>query len=104
MNYCDRERNRILNELEMVSHGANQMRLLLAKEDLDADARERAERVLGRQKRDIKMLSTLLVQIDAGVSALLKAWRSRPVLTRHLCAPACPLLVYGRHPMTHLRP
>jgi hypothetical protein len=73
MNYCDRERNRILNELEIVSQGANEMRLLLAKEDLDADARERAERVLMRQKRDIKMLSTLLTQIDQGVSVLLKA-------------------------------
>jgi hypothetical protein len=72
MNYCDRERNRILNELDMVSQGANQMRLLLAKEDLDADARERAERVLKGQKRDIKMLSTLLAQIDQGVSALMK--------------------------------
>ena len=73
MNYCDRERNRILNELDLVSQGANQMRLLLAKEDLDADARDRAERVLKRQKRDIKMLSALLTQIDQGVSVLLKA-------------------------------
>ena len=73
MNYCDRERNRVLNELDMVSQGANQMRLLLAKEDLDAEVRERAERVFDRQKRDIKMLSTLLSQIDAGVSSLLKA-------------------------------
>lgn len=47
MNYCDRERNRVLNELDMVSQGANQMRLLLAKEDLDAEVRERAERVFG---------------------------------------------------------
>jgi len=73
MNYCDRERNRVLNELDMVSQGANQMRLLLAKEDLEAEVRERAERVFDRQKRDIKMLSTLLSQIDAGVSSLLKA-------------------------------
>ena len=73
MNYCDRERNRVLNELDMVSQGANQVRLLLAKEDLDAEVRERAERVFDRQKRDIKMLSTLLSQIDAGVSSLLKA-------------------------------
>ena len=73
MNYCDRERNRILNELDMASQGANQMRLLLAKEVLDAEVRERAERVFDRQKRDIKMLSNLLSQIDAGVSSLLKA-------------------------------
>ena len=73
MDYCDRERNRILNELDMASRGANQMRLLLAKEDLDAEGRERAERVFNRQKRNIKMLSTLLSQIDAGVSSLLKA-------------------------------
>ena len=70
MNYCDRERNRILNELEMVSQSANQTRFLLAKDDLDVDARERAELVLMRQRLEIKMLSNLLSQIDAGVSAL----------------------------------
>ena len=73
MNHTDRERNRILNELEMVSHGANQTRLLLAKENLDADARERAERVLARQKRDVRMLSALLTQIDQGLSVRLEA-------------------------------
>ena len=73
MNYCDRERNRLLVELDMVAQGANQMRLLLAKEDLDHDVKERAERVLARQKRDIKMLSNLLAQIDQVVTALLKA-------------------------------
>ena len=72
MNYCDRERTRICRT-DMVSQAANLMRLLLAKEDLDAEVRERAERVFDRQKRDIKMLSTLLSQIDAGVSSLLKA-------------------------------
>ena len=36
MNYCDREGNRILNELDLFPQAANQMRLLLAKEDLDA--------------------------------------------------------------------
>jgi hypothetical protein len=73
MNYCDRERNRILNELEMVSQVANQIRLSLATNDLDREARERAEQVLMRQKREMKMLSSLLSQIDAGVSVLLKA-------------------------------
>jgi hypothetical protein len=72
MNYCERERNRILNELDMVSQGADQMRLLLAKKDLDAEVRERAKRVLSRQKRDIKMLTTLLSRIDQGVSGLMK--------------------------------
>jgi hypothetical protein len=71
MNYCDRERNRILNELEMVSQAANQTRFLLAEDNLDREARERAELVLTRQKREIKMLSTLLSQLDAGVTALL---------------------------------
>jgi hypothetical protein len=72
MNYCERERNRILSELDMVSQGADQMRLLLAKKDLDAEVRERAKRVLSRQKRDIKMLTTLLSRIDQGVSGLMK--------------------------------
>jgi len=72
MNYCERERNRILNELDMVSQGADQMRLLLAKKDLDAEVRERTKRVLSRQKRDIKMLTTLLSRIDQGVSGLMK--------------------------------
>jgi hypothetical protein len=62
----------ILNELDMVSQGADQMRLLLAKKDLDAEVRERAKRVLSRQKRDIKMLTTLLSRIDQGVSGLMK--------------------------------
>lgn len=73
MNYCDRERNRILSELEMVSQAANQTRLLLAEDDLAIDVREGAEHTLMRQMREMKMLSTLLSQIDAGVSALLKA-------------------------------
>jgi len=73
MNYCDRERNRILSELEMVSQAANQTRFLLAKDNVDEEARERAELVLSRQMREIKMLSTLLSQLDAGVSALPKA-------------------------------
>ena len=72
MNYW-RERNRSLTSLEIVSQGANQMRLLLAKKNLDAEARERADRLLKRQKRDIRMLSNLLAQINQGVSALLKA-------------------------------
>ena len=72
MNYW-RERNRSLTSLELVSQGANQMRLLLAKKNLDAEARERADRLLKRQKRDIRMLSNLLAQINQGVSALLKA-------------------------------
>jgi hypothetical protein len=72
MNYCERERNRILSELDMVSQGADQMRLLLAKKDLDAEVRERAKRVLSRQKRDIKMLTTFLSRIDQGVSGLMK--------------------------------
>lgn len=73
MSDCERERDRILNELDMVARDANQMHLLLAKEGLDTEVRERAERVLSRQKRDIKMLSNLLAQIDQGVSALLRA-------------------------------
>ena len=73
MNYCDRERNRILSDLEMVSQVANQTRLLLANGDLDSQACERAELALMRQKREMKMLSNLLSQIDAGVSALLKS-------------------------------
>lgn len=71
MNYFERERNRILNELEMVSHAANQTRLVLAKDELDVDARERTELVLARQKREMKKLSSLLSKIDAGVSDLL---------------------------------
>lgn len=73
MNYFDRERNRILSELEMVSQAANQTRLLLAKDALAVDLREAAEHTLVRQRREMKMLSALLSQIDAGVSALLKS-------------------------------
>ena len=73
MNCSDRERNRILSDLEMVSEVANQTRLLLANGDLDRQACERAELVLMRHKREMKMLSNLLSQIDAGVSALLKS-------------------------------
>jgi hypothetical protein len=46
---------------------------LLAEDHLAVDVRERAEHTLMRQMREIKMLSTLLSPIDAGISAPLKA-------------------------------
>ena len=54
MNDYDRESNRILSELEMASHAANQTRLLLAKDDLAVDERERAEHTLIRQIHEMK--------------------------------------------------
>ena len=42
------------------------------RQGLLVEVRERAERVFMRQKREIKMLSALLCQIDAGVTAILK--------------------------------
>lgn len=72
MSYRDRERNRMLNEREFVSQSANQTRFLLPKDDVERDARERAELVLVRQRREMKELSSLLSQIDSAVSALRK--------------------------------
>ena len=56
---------------------------------VDAEVKERAERVLERQERDIKTLSNLLSQIDAD-SSLLKAWRKLRNLLRWALPPKRP--------------
>src|SRR5262245_31810980 len=60
----DAERARILSELEMTCRVANQMRLVLAKNELDPEARARARQVLDMQIPELKRLTNMLSALD----------------------------------------
>lgn len=81
MNSVVRERNCIFNELDMVARMANEMRLLLAKDDLDVGDRIRTETALKLQRRELTKLCKLLAQIDVAVTAALQN-HSAPDLDR----------------------
>ena len=72
MSYSERKRDRILNELEIVSQSANRCACCCSNRSSMPKVSAGRARPVG-QKRDIKMLSNLLGQINASVSTLMRA-------------------------------
>lgn len=65
------ERNRLLNDIELVATTANQVRLTLATEPLADKVRTRAEESLAQRRCELKKLTALLRLIDARVNVTL---------------------------------